>query len=90
MGRGMPSGERQNSKKSMDNRQLFATALGLADLWYVESVELAPQELGGPDVLQIRIDFRKGATFPCPIDGCSHSCQVHDTVEKTWRHLNFF
>lgn len=74
----------------MDNRQLFATALGLADLWYVESVELAPQELGGPDVLQIRIDFRKGATFPCPIDGCSHSCQVHDTVEKTWRHLNFF
>ena len=52
MGRGMPSGERQNSKKSMDNRQLFATALGLADPWYVESVELAPQELGGPDVLQ--------------------------------------
>ena len=74
----------------MDNRQLFATALGLADPWYVESVELAPQELGGPDVLQIRIDFRKGATFPCSIDGCSHSCQVHDTVEKTWRHLNFF
>ena len=64
MGRAKPSGERQNSKKPMDNRRLFATDLGIADPWYVESVELAPQELGGPDVLQIKSDFRKGATFP--------------------------
>lgn len=39
--------------------------------------------------LDIWIDFKKGSKFPCP--ECSgENCSVHDTLEKVWRHLNFF
>ena len=38
--------------------------------------------------LDISIDFKRGATFPCPV--CGDLVPVHDTVEKTWRHMNFF
>ena len=46
-------------------------------------------ELGGR--LEIRLDFPRGSRFACPHEGCREvSCPVHDTVEKTWRHLDFF
>jgi transposase len=32
--------------------------------------------------------LRKGRVFQCP--GFDQSCKVHDTRERTWRHLNFF
>jgi transposase len=38
--------------------------------------------------LDLRIDFRKGARFPCPECGAA-GCKVHDTEPHTWRHLNF-
>jgi hypothetical protein len=36
------------------------------------------------------VDFKAGSRFPAP--GASHQllCPVHDTVEKRWRHLDFF
>ena len=37
--------------------------------------------------LYIYIDFKKGAKFE---DESGALCDVHDTTEKTWRHLNFF
>ena len=39
--------------------------------------------------LDLRIDFPKGARFPCPECGRA-DCPVHDTEPHTWRHLNFF
>jgi hypothetical protein len=38
--------------------------------------------------LHIRIDFKEGSSFQYP--GFDQSCKVHDTRERTWRHLNFF
>ena len=38
--------------------------------------------------LDIEIDFKTGGRFPCPDCGKA-DCPVHDTVKKTWRHLNF-
>ena len=39
--------------------------------------------------LDLHIDFESGSKFPCPSCGRS-GCHVHDTIERTWRHLNFF
>ena len=39
--------------------------------------------------LDLRIDFPKGSRFACPECG-REGCEVHDTEEKTWRHLDFF
>jgi transposase len=39
--------------------------------------------------LDIEIDFKTGGRFACPECG-KVDCPVHDTVKKTWRHLNFF
>jgi transposase len=41
--------------------------------------------------LDLYLDFDRGARFPCPQPGCAQrSCPVHDTEDKTWRHLDFF
>jgi transposase len=39
--------------------------------------------------LDLRIDFAKGSRFACPECG-RDGCEVHDSEEKTWRHLDFF
>jgi transposase len=69
----------------MKNTDLFQMALGLADPWKVDSADFDPVKKR----LDIRIDFNKGGTFDCPACGVS-GCKAYDTVEKTWRHLNFF
>jgi transposase len=69
----------------MNHEDLFTAALMLKEPLYVSRIEFDK----GNGELHIYIDFRKGSKFTCPIcltDGCS----VHDTIEKTWRHLNFF
>lgn len=68
----------------MEPKQLFGMALGLSEPWYIESLTFSQEQKR----LDIHIDFRRGATFPLPGQEGSH--KVHDTVEKTWRHLNFF
>jgi transposase len=65
--------------------RLFQAALGLTEPWQVVSVEFDPVAKR----LDLRIDFPKGARFPCPECGRA-DCPVHDTEEKTWRHLDFF
>ena len=69
----------------MDTNELFAMALQLAGSpWRVErsgfskDSGLVEQELG----------FARGSRFGCPV--CGSSSPVHDTVEKRWRHLDFF
>ncbi len=65
--------------------RLFQAALGLSEAWQVVSVEFDP----AAKRLDLRIDFEKGSRFACPECG-REGCPVHDTEEKTWRHLDFF
>jgi transposase len=66
---------------------MFGAALGLVPPWQVTSVEF--DELFGK--LEIQLDFPRGSRFACPHEGCENgSCPVHDTMDKTWRHLDFF
>jgi transposase len=69
----------------MQDLDLFQRALGLEDPWTVVDLEFD----AGKRRLDLRIDFPKGSRFACPECGAG-GCKVHDTEEKTWRHLNFF
>ena len=69
----------------MRDIDLFQLALGLTPPWQVSSSEFDPQQKR----LDIKIDFPRGSTFGCPECGQAGN-KAHDTVEKTWRHLNFF
>ena len=59
-------------------------ALGLQAPW--EVVDLQFDE--GTRRLDLAIDFTRGSEFPCPV--CGVASKVHDTEEKSWRHLDFF
>lgn len=63
---------------------LFAAALGIDNPWLVTTVgfDRAAQ------TLTIDIDFKKGTRFAVVDAEGVHP--VHDTVTKTYRHLNFF
>lgn len=63
---------------------LFTRALGLAAPWQVVSVDFNEAERR----LELRLDFPRGARFACPESG--EPSPVHDTAERTWRHLDFF
>jgi transposase len=67
--------------------KMFGAALGLAPPWQVTSVKF--DELLG--VLNVGLDFARGSRFACPHEGCANeACPVHDTMDKRWRHLDFF
>lgn len=60
-------------------------ALGIESPWEVTEIKL--DDLGSGKELHIYIDFKRGSRF---LDNSNEPCEVHDTVQKTWRHLNFF
>jgi transposase len=63
--------------------RLFVAALGIAPPWFVAGVRFdAPSR-----VLTVRIYFAAGSRFA--VEGVAGEHPVHDTVTKTWRHLNF-
>lgn len=68
-----------------NHEQLFASALMINEPLFVKNVDFDPAK----GELHIHIDFRKGSKFKCPICG-DKGLNVHDTIDKTWRHLNFF
>jgi transposase len=71
----------------VDELELFTAALGLDEPWRVTRTWFE-QEHGQLDVY---LDFPRGARFPCPVQGCGQSqCAVHDSENKTWRHMDFF
>ena len=69
----------------MHDVDLFQQALGLQEPWRVVDVQFDAEQRR----LDLRIDFPKGSRFACPECG-REGCEVHDTEEKTWRHLDFF
>ncbi len=66
---------------------MFTAALGLSEPWRVTRSELDIERAQ----LDLYLGCERGARFACPAKDCAHgSCSVHDTVDKTWRHLDFF
>jgi transposase len=69
----------------MRDIDLFQLALGLVPPWMVADAKFDADKKR----LDIEIDFKTGGRFACPECGKA-DCPAHDTVKKTWRHLNFF
>ena len=64
--------------------KVFEAALGIGDPWSVASVDFDESA----KVLSVLIDFKPGSRFSI----CGHAGvhPVHDTVTKSYRHMNFF
>ena len=69
----------------MAPNELFQAALQLSGTpWQVIRSDFS----GQPPILEIELEFSRGSQFPCP--QCGQLCGVHDSIQKHWRHLNFF
>ncbi|MEW6326529.1 MAG: ISL3 family transposase [Thermodesulfobacteriota bacterium] len=68
----------------MNEKDLFGLALGLVSPWYIDKIEFDAANKR----LDLFLDFKRGSRFPCP--ECGESSPIHDTTERTWRHLDFF
>ena len=64
--------------------KLFEAALGIVTPWAVKTVQFDESA----KTLTVLIDFKPGSRFAVPGHEGMHP--VHDTVTKTYRHLNFF
>lgn len=60
----------------MREAELFSIGLGIVSPWKITSLEMKDNEV------HVSVDFERGAKFG--------GLPVHDTVDKTWRDLNFF
>ena len=69
----------------LDSSQLFEMALGVNQPWEIKEVKFL--EVESVNELHINIDFKKGSKF---MDESGKPCEVYDTKEKGWRHLDFF
>lgn len=68
-----------------NSTEIFEIGLSLSSPWYVEKVEFTPVENGRE--LHIYLNFQKGFKFKDE-EGIEQS--THDTLQRTWQHLNFF
>jgi transposase len=68
----------------MITEKIFESALGISTPWYIAGLNFEPSQRK----LRIRVDFEVGTRFAVPGQAGEHP--VHDTVTKTYRHLNFF
>jgi transposase len=57
-------------------------ALSLEKPWYIKNIDMIKPLNGIEGQIDIYLDFEKGFKFP--------GGKTHDTVERTWQHLNFF
>lgn len=67
----------------MDMKNIFNLALGINDPWHIVDVRFDVMAKR----LDIDLDFTKGSKFEVAGIG---SFVAYDTVQKSWRHLNFF
>lgn len=66
-------------------QQLFRVALGLDEPWVISRVEFSDER----NQLDLWLDFPAGSKFACPQCG-RPGVGAYDSIERTWRHLNFF
>lgn len=63
--------------------KIFSLMAGIEAPWILEKVEVDENK-----DLHMYVKYKRGNKFKC--NKCTELCPVHDTVEKTWRHLNCF
>jgi len=68
-----------------NSTEIFQLALGLESPWFIEKVEFKTE--GQNRELHININFKKGHKFEQSDGG---SLGAHDTLNRTWQHLDFF
>ena len=68
----------------MVTEKIFESALGISSPWFIAGMNFEPSQRK----LNIRVNFEVGSRFAMPGQTGEHP--VHDTVTKTYRHLNFF
>jgi transposase len=66
----------------MQDRELYATVLGLKDPWKVIGVEVRAERAE----VDVFVEAAAGSRLPCP--DCAKPCAVHDRRERRWRHLD--
>jgi len=64
--------------------KLFESALGISSPWYIDGIDFDVEKKH----LDIHVNFERGAMFVAGADPVAY--KAYDTVEKSWRHLNFF
>ena len=67
----------------MDMKNIFSMALGINDPWFISDVRFDAKQKR----LDIDLDFTRGSKFEVAGVG---SFGAYDTLQKSWRHLNFF
>jgi len=68
----------------MNANKLFEMALGLGSGWKVEKSDMELEA----STLKLWLKFEPKSLFACP--SCGEYCPVHDSVEKRWRHMDFW
>jgi transposase len=68
--------------------ELFEQALHISSPWFIKSIDFNADKKR----LDIHVDFKRGSTFADPDSSgeTEKMYKAYDTVQKTWRHLNFF
>ena len=72
----------------MQLETLFTEALGIMAPWHITSLKFDSVQ----NRLDITVDFPRGTTFTYtdPKTKETGNYKAYDTVQRTWRHLNFF
>lgn len=71
----------------MNTNEIFTLALNLQDPWFVKDIKLDLKSDSLHGQIDIFIDFKRGYKFK---DKKGNEITAYDTIEKKWRHLNFF
>lgn len=70
-----------------NSNKIFEMALGLPSPWFIKDLTINVDPDKSQGQIDIYIDFERGTRFK---DKSGDGLKVHDTVVKTWQHLNFF
>ena len=71
----------------MNSKEIFSIALNLESPWYIEDIQMSKSDSSRSGQIDIYLNFKSGSKFQ-DVDG--QTCSVHDTVKRSWQHLNFF
>src|SRR5665811_306679 len=70
----------------MNTNEIFTLGLGLEHPWKLNNVRFEMED--NTKILVIDVGFQRGHKFSDPDSG--QACPVHDRIQRSWRHLNFF
>jgi len=71
----------------LNTEEIFKMAIGLQAPWLITKLEFKNISSKSKRQLNIYINFVIGAKFK---DKNGVECNVHDTIKRSWQHLNFF